>query len=91
MIPTPKQRFLDDKSAAKRWRNVTETADFQRAVDHALMQFAAELPDSPNPQIAASAQWAFKGAQAFARILQHLANENPPKPSRLTPTLNFNA
>jgi len=76
---TPRERFL--KSAhGKTWQDLADSAQFQAALDAALLQFTTVTLDMPaTTEQAAANEWRRQGAKSVLSTLQNLTLANEPQ------------
>lgn len=91
--PTPKQRYASNPKVVSTHRDLIAMAEFQVAVDFALLQFESELAATPvdNFNLCAAAQLQRAGVQKFIHILRNLAETQGPVESKVAPGLNHRA
>ncbi len=72
--PYPKIRYQAPKDAVTTHRDLVASAVFERAIDFALLQYAAELSNADlNLNAMAGVALRQRGAQEFVRVLRNLA------------------
>lgn len=71
-LASPKTRFLSDSLRATRWNELTASADFQLALDHALLQMLYEGTALPPVYDAQARAHQLDGAKRFMVVLQRL-------------------
>jgi hypothetical protein len=88
--PSPKARFQESADNVSKHRDLIQTREFQRAVDFALLQYAAKLHDETNGNlnVAAGAHLRMTGAHEFLFTLRNLA-ESTDFPARRAETPNL--
>lgn len=76
-LTSPKSRFLLDSARVKQWNELTASADFQHALDHALLEMLHRHRTGPVYDAQAAAH-KLDGAQEFARLLCSLGEVAEP-------------
>lgn len=89
--PTPKARFQTSKDNCTKHRTLVDSAEFQRALDFAHLQYQIEVINQ-NRDFNSCAAGAMKlqGALEFIGVLRNLAEPPPPLPVRTAPPANLN-
>lgn len=77
-LASPKTRFLADASRVKAWNDFTASADFQLAIDHALLQMLYEGATLPPVYDAQARTHQLDGAKRFVVVLQRLGEREVP-------------
>jgi hypothetical protein len=77
-LPSPKSRFLSDPKRAERWADLVASAEFQLALDHALLQMLYEGTTLPPVYDAQARAHQLDGAKRLSLILQRLGERELP-------------
>lgn len=91
--PTPKARFLANKTETQAHQNLMTRADFQHSIDVALMEYQHRLSfQTPDKEFNACAASHLKmlGAIQFVDTLKRLSQVETPAPVRQSDNLDHN-
>lgn len=78
----PREKFQELAKASKwRWQDTVDSAQFQAAVDAAMLQMLLNHSRPPDMATAASFQWRMDGAKTFLQILMGLTEPTSAPPT----------
>lgn len=87
-MKSPKQRFLEVKSAVSEHANVTSRDSFAIACDFAMLDLINKLPPANDMGTAAANYWRINGAKEYLEGLMQLAEHT--KTRETLPDFNLN-
>ncbi len=88
---SPKTRFLESNDNVSTHRKMVDSREFQRASDHAMLQFSLAVctgPVSPEEMSMGAAALKLRGAHDFLSIFRNLS-EAPQRPSPILQVHNL--
>lgn len=89
ILPSPRERFLQDKNAAKIHAATMSNVLFERASDAAMLQFGLNLPVAADAAVASANHYRMQGAQRFLMELMTLGDPIPTLPDKPDSGLNY--
>lgn len=90
--PSPRQRFQLKAENIRAHRAIIEKDEFQRSLDHALMQYQLMLVvDAKDGNSAAAAHYKMQGVLEFLHQFKYLAEQVVPERRKLPDQLDYKA
>jgi hypothetical protein len=85
---SPRQQFQENKTTARQWLEVADSAVFRSAKDAALLHFTVTQTQPIDLPTAAANEWRRQGAVAVLQILETLSVPNEQKQHTIPGQLN---